>query len=464
MKVRSLMQSMLITLLLFVSCGDKKTELTALDKELSGPLSGYYQVVDKPYKINDKDIIGITIRRTAESLPFDPDNTDSYAIIRTAHSGESQVGLGITIFDKDENVIDIIQATAKGLSGVYSSDDIDALIQLKQGETTTVRWRINAASDSKPVYFKITSAMKQWGKASDASGESLDDSVEKTFVEVTGEHVRIRLSPSTDGMILLDNNGSPIYPDKGEYIECTGEEDDFYRILFHGRDAYISKQFSRTVSGKVSAEKAASENSIESNSYQYRDSEVQEDVQSSEIKSNKLLSQYLTLVRKIAEAEYHNDNKALDRLENEAELLEDKLDNLELTDDQDKIVDELYAIRTETILDGEKYNLMKRQLNEIETKLCENPVSHSGQVSTTKKSKTNWDKFLIEYEKYVDEYVALLKKANNGDISAMASAMSLLQKAQSLTEKLEAAEGEMTPKQLLKYEQISMKMLNAMPQ
>ena len=73
------------------------------------------------------------------------------------------------------------------------------------------------------------------------------------YVMITGEHVRLRTSPSTasDANIILNGNGVPLYPDKGEKFEYLGEVGDFYQIRTYEYCpepyAYVSKQFAACI-------------------------------------------------------------------------------------------------------------------------------------------------------------------------------------------------------------------------
>ena len=53
------------------------------------------------------------------------------------------------------------------------------------------------------------------------------------------------------------------------------------------------------------------------------------------------------------------------------------------------------------------------------------------------------------------KYVSLLKKAKNGDISALAEYPGLLRKANEIGEKLQKAEGEMSQSQVDRYIKIT---------
>lgn len=73
----------------------------------------------------------------------------------------------------------------------------------------------------------------------------------------------------------------------------------------------------------------------------------------------------------------------------------------------------------------------------------------------------DWDELLDSYESYVDKYITYVKKASNGDMSALAEYPSLMEKAQELSDKLEKAKGQMSTSQLNRYTKIQSKMMRA---
>lgn len=84
--------------------------------------------------------------------------------------------------------------------------------------------------------------------------------------------------------------------------------------------------------------------------------------------------------------------------------------------------------------------------------------------STTDESTSpseDWDAVLDSYDSYVTKYVSLAKKAANGDITAISEYASLLESAQELSEKLNAAKSELSSSQLSRYMKITQKMTDA---
>ena len=74
----------------------------------------------------------------------------------------------------------------------------------------------------------------------------------------------------------------------------------------------------------------------------------------------------------------------------------------------------------------------------------------------------NLDELLDKYEEYYDSYISLMKKAKNGDMSAVVEYGKYLKKAQELSNKLEQAKGDLTTSQLARFQKIQMKLMKAM--
>ena len=82
-------------------------------------------------------------------------------------------------------------------------------------------------------------------------------------------------------------------------------------------------------------------------------------------------------------------------------------------------------------------------------------------ISSSSTSSADWDSMLDSYEQYVNKYIALVKKASNGDMTAMAEYAGLMQKAQELSDKMNGAQGEMSASQWARYMKITTKMTKA---
>lgn len=158
---------------LLMSCGgNKKVEsLTAKPEttQIKGVLKGCYEVVQKDYTIKENgswgSLISVELKRTDKELPFDSQKATSFSV---SEDGKPiQVGFGIELLDENGDVVEVKNANTGGAGGVYSSDDIDAAIQLGSGETGIVRWSVNA--ENKPVSFRITSAVDGTSSVSDTS-------------------------------------------------------------------------------------------------------------------------------------------------------------------------------------------------------------------------------------------------------------------------------------------------------
>lgn len=74
----------------------------------------------------------------------------------------------------------------------------------------------------------------------------------------------------------------------------------------------------------------------------------------------------------------------------------------------------------------------------------------------------NLDELLDKYEEYYDTYNSLMKKAKNGDMSAVVEYGKYLKKSQELSKKIEQAKGDLTTSQLARFQKIQMKLMKAM--
>lgn len=85
-------------------------------------------------------------------------------------------------------------------------------------------------------------------------------------------------------------------------------------------------------------------------------------------------------------------------------------------------------------------------------------LSESSSSISEKKSSRDWDAVLDKYEDYVDEYVATYKRAMDGDLSAMTEYVSLLEKAEELSDELDDASDEMSSAEVNRFVRITNKL------
>lgn len=92
------------------------------------------------------------------------------------------------------------------------------------------------------------------------------------------------------------------------------------------------------------------------------------------------------------------------------------------------------------------------------------PVSTSASSSgnSSSKSGNDWDAVLDSYESYCDRLASCLKKVNNGDLSAMTEYARLMKNCEDYLNKLEKAEGELTPAQINRLNRIHQKQLQSL--
>ena len=72
-----------------------------------------------------------------------------------------------------------------------------------------------------------------------------------------------------------------------------------------------------------------------------------------------------------------------------------------------------------------------------------------------------WDELLDDYEEYINNYIACMKKAQKGDLSAMTEMVELLEDAQSVTDKISNISGSLTSAQYARYTKLTQELVNS---
>lgn len=193
-----------VSLLLLSACGgnssQKETASTTLklgQTNVKGDLSDYFEVVEKDYEIENNsmfNVINVELKRIGDDLPFDPDRANPFGVNGMGEYQEDfHVGFGIEILDEKENVVFMKQATGSGFDGSYSTDDIENIIRLKNGETGIVRWSVDDKVMEKGKTFRITSALKREKGASLNSNKSSSewDNVLDSYEKYIDQYVKL---------------------------------------------------------------------------------------------------------------------------------------------------------------------------------------------------------------------------------------------------------------------------------
>lgn len=74
----------------------------------------------------------------------------------------------------------------------------------------------------------------------------------------------------------------------------------------------------------------------------------------------------------------------------------------------------------------------------------------------------NWDNFLKSYDEFADKYIALLKKVQKGDVSALANYIDYAEEAQAFVDKMNSASGVMSAAQITRFNRIQQKILRVL--
>lgn len=191
-------------------------------------------------------------------------------------------------------------------------------------------------------------------------------------------------------------------------------------------------------------------------------------------KEEKFLSDFEELIEKAEEVKTKDDLESFMTL---AEQFEKKIadlygvndpeniekSNLNFTDEQKE---RYYKLMERMISAGKKtqeINSSKDSSDEESSNSADEKDSDDEMVENDSDAP-DVDEMLDSYEEYVDEYISYIKKASNGDMSALEEYPKLMETANELSEKIGKCQGDMTSSQLSRYNKISMKMLEAAKQ
>ena len=120
----------------------------------------------------------------------------------------------------------------------------------------------------------------------------------------------------------------------------------------------------------------------------------------------------------------------------------------------------IYAVRASAVVSDNVSDDVRSSSDDFSSSDEEDFNNSMDDLSSSSGSE-NWDSVLDSYERYVDKYIAIMKKAQSGDVSAMSEYPSLMQEAQEYGDKLQNAKGSLSASQMARYQRITNKMLKA---
>lgn len=195
MKKTNFIAFIAICSVMLISCS-KSMDITLTPKstQVKGELKEYFTVVDKNYIVKyDKDgypkYKEITIELQRTGVPFAFDKKGIEPVGNSGDGVRGNFGIGIKIYDADNNIIKSVSPTADGLSGVYSSEDLENLLILEENETGIVRWTSyefqDLDIDDKNFTFEISSSLEFIEQTTSSSYNSLYDAYEDAVNETS---------------------------------------------------------------------------------------------------------------------------------------------------------------------------------------------------------------------------------------------------------------------------------------
>lgn len=219
---------------LLASCGNKEDEeqqqkctatISPSTTSISGDLSEYFEVVDDTATIDEGGffgpIISIKIKKIKE-IDFD---AEGYKPV--GYFGESvfgNYGFGITIKDKDGNVVKEVNATASGVSGCYSGDDLISIWEEEVGEENIVRWSSQElCGKDGELYFTISSFKKEVTPTESSSASVSDNNTGVEYSDAEVDRMLNDLENMLKQLAKMDEL-SVAYAKKEEQILALSEK------------------------------------------------------------------------------------------------------------------------------------------------------------------------------------------------------------------------------------------------
>lgn len=138
----------------------KEVIIKAAQTEIKGDLKGFYEVVDKNYKIEfgdyGTDKVVVELKRTSEDLPYDRKDIVNFFDAKNSSAGNC-VGFGIEVLNANGDVIKKVNPQ----ESPYSPQDVDVLLQMPSDETATITFALYDADLSEAKSFRITSIVQE---------------------------------------------------------------------------------------------------------------------------------------------------------------------------------------------------------------------------------------------------------------------------------------------------------------
>lgn len=184
--------------------------------EVAGPLHSYFEVVEREYKVVNNNI-KVELKRIAEGLP-EPWNDG----LEMGYSdGRFEPGFSIELLDADSD----IECNGK-TSVITDYDDIERLLSLNVGETSTVRFYVYPIA---PVKFRIGSSFIVHPKESEppvVETTSTSESSENSKYSESSENSDY--SESSDYSENTDYSESSENSESSKFSENSDDSDDDY--------------------------------------------------------------------------------------------------------------------------------------------------------------------------------------------------------------------------------------------
>lgn len=145
---------------------------------------------------------------------------------------------------RDNDIIDLKETFAY----------VDMLVTVQAERDDALPFETEAIKSGKHINYTISNSevsvsAKNKGGISARPQVSADNGAKKIttgtpkYIKIKGVHVSLRLQPNREGQRYEDEKGNPFFPNDGDNMSCLGESGNFYKVLYQGKEVYVSKDF-----------------------------------------------------------------------------------------------------------------------------------------------------------------------------------------------------------------------------
>lgn len=163
----SIIAALVACMMISCSGGDS---IKATQKSINGDLKDYYEVVEKDYKVNDKGMVNIELKRIKEGMPGKWDKKMNMGVY-TEGAGVYEIAFIAEFLDKDDNVIEKVSSSI-----VEDLQSLQDIVAINVDETSSISFKVPEKAEK----FRMRSIFKCDG------AESAEASSDDNHLKLSG--------------------------------------------------------------------------------------------------------------------------------------------------------------------------------------------------------------------------------------------------------------------------------------